>query len=186
MAPLITDAPVIVLAVWISSALPAGWLAALGVAGGCFALWLGADIWRRAGDDLPSGAGDAAPRDLLRGAFVNLLSPHPWLFWMTIGAPILIEAVRRQSLLGLSFLGGFYLCLVGLLALIAWLVARAGRRLGGVTTRRIVRACALLLVALGAWLIWHHGGRVLGERGEVPKAISPADVAWNEEAGHDE
>ena len=46
--------------------------------------------------------------DLLKGVVTNLLSPHPWLFWLTVGAPILVMAWSDNPASALAFLGGFY------------------------------------------------------------------------------
>ena len=32
---------------------------------------------------------------MARGAMVNALSPHPWLFWATVGGPTLIAAYNQ-------------------------------------------------------------------------------------------
>ena len=51
----------------------------------------------------------------------NLLSPHPWLFWLTVGAAILAKAIAQNWLVAAAFLFGFYLLLVGSKVLIALL-----------------------------------------------------------------
>ena len=33
--------------------------------------------------------------DLRRSALVNALSPHPWLFWITVGGPLLVDGISR-------------------------------------------------------------------------------------------
>ncbi|MBN2523178.1 MAG: LysE family transporter [Bacteroidales bacterium] len=53
------------------------------------------------------------PRSFQRGIVVNLLNPHPYLFWILVGAPILVNASRVSSFAIVLFLAGFYMMLVG-------------------------------------------------------------------------
>ena len=111
LSPLVTDVPVIVVAVVLASSLPEGALGVLAVAGGGFVIWLGVDALRAS--PAPAGAALCAAgprRDLLRGALTNALSPHPWMFWITVGAPILAGQGAGG---GALFLGAFYLVLIG-------------------------------------------------------------------------
>ena len=86
-----TDLPIIA-----ASILLVGWAASTGpllgvvaLAGSLFVLHLARETWSA---DLPADLGGSAPRSLLRGVAVNLLSPHPYLFWLTVGAPTVIAA----------------------------------------------------------------------------------------------
>jgi threonine/homoserine/homoserine lactone efflux protein len=68
-SPLVTDVPIIVLAVVLASSLPETALGALGIAGGCFVIWLGVEALRESPAPAEAAAGAASPqRDLLRGA----------------------------------------------------------------------------------------------------------------------
>lgn len=88
-SPLVTDIPIIVLAVVLAASLPETALGALGIVGGGFVIWLGLEALREL---------VASPqRDLLRGALTNALSPHPWVFWITVGAPILRSTGREAA-----------------------------------------------------------------------------------------
>ena len=40
---------------------------------------------------------DSGARDLLRGAMVNALSPHPWIFWLGVGAVKVVEVSVGQQ-----------------------------------------------------------------------------------------
>ena len=68
----------------------------------------------------------AAGVDLWQGALVNILSPHPWLFWITIGAPTLTQPGKAAQAT-LAFLLGFYALLLGGKITVAMAVA-GGRR----------------------------------------------------------
>ena len=150
-APLVTDIPIIVLALTLAATLPDAALGALGIAGGGFVLWLGVEALRET--PAPTAARTSAPaprRDVLQGALTNALSPHPWVFWITVGAPILGDHGAGGSAL---FLGAFYLLLIGTKVAIAGaLGAGRDRLLEGRGYAIVLRASALLLLATGLLL----------------------------------
>lgn len=92
--------------------------------------------------------------DLWRGVLVNALSPHPWIFWIGVGAPLLVASWRDAPGRGIAFLVGFYLLLVGSKVAIAWIVHRLGRRLDQAARVRLVVIGGVLLVIGGVVLMW--------------------------------
>jgi threonine/homoserine/homoserine lactone efflux protein len=154
--PLITDLPIIVVAVALATALPAEALAALGVAGGLFVAWLGVEALRDVPGPAEATAGvavapEAAAGALRRGALVNLLNPHPWIFWVAVGAPILGDASVPGAC---AFLVAFYAVLVGTkVAIAAALGAGRDRLLRGPGYRLALRTAGLLLLVAGIALI---------------------------------
>lgn len=159
LGPLVTDLPIIAVAVLLASALPDVALAALAVAGGVFLLWLGADALRDVPEVVEASAGAGAPGgSLRRGAVVNLLNPHPWVFWITVGVPILGDGSAADAVL---FLVPFYAMLVGAkLVVAAVLGAGRERLLRGAGYRWALRASGLLLLAAGIVLIVEGAGRL--------------------------
>jgi threonine/homoserine/homoserine lactone efflux protein len=150
-SPLLTDVPIIVLALVLASSLPEEALGALGIVGGAFVIWLGVEALRDSPAPTDAAIGAASPqRDLLRGALTNALSPHPWVFWLSVGAPILADQGPGGSAL---FLGAFYLLLIGSKVTIA-AVLHAGRErlIKGRGYTILLRASAALLLATGVLL----------------------------------
>jgi threonine/homoserine/homoserine lactone efflux protein len=150
-SPLVTDIPIIVLAVVLASSLPETALGALGIVGGVFVIWLGVEALRESPAPVEAAIGAARPqRDLVRGALTNALSPHPWVFWITVGAPILAEQKASGSAL---FLGAFYLVLIGSKVTIAGVLAAGRERLvQGRGYAIVLRASAVLLLGTGVLL----------------------------------
>jgi threonine/homoserine/homoserine lactone efflux protein len=122
-APLVTDVPIVALCVLVLQGLPDQVLAALSLAGAVFVGHLAVEALRPAA----ARPAAAAASDLRRGALVNVLSPHPWLFWITVGGPLLVEAAERSAALAAGFVAAFYVLLVGTKLTLAGLVA-LGRR----------------------------------------------------------
>lgn len=158
VAPLLTDAPIIALTVAVVSSVSDGLLRGLGVAGGIVVVMTGAWTLVTA-QRRTDAATDAQPgaADVVRGVLVNAFSPHPWIFWIGVGAPLLVAAWRDSPGLGGAFLVGFYALLVGSKVAIAWLVASSRHRLSDRLRERLVRTGGLLLVLGGLLLIWEAG-----------------------------
>lgn len=161
-APLITDVPIVILAttlVGAAAGVAAGLLGAISLAGAAFVGWLGWESIRTTG--IEAGRPDEAPRSWTRGAVVNALSPHPYLFWVTVGAPVLIRAAGESPLAAAAFLGGFYACLVGAKMILAIVAGRSGGRLRGGTYRGVMAVLGGLLL-LFAVRLGVEGLRLLG------------------------
>lgn len=155
LAPLLTDLPIILLSLWVLDRLPAGFLQAVGLLGGLFVIYLGVETWR----DIPKArldAPSAAPvrRDLGRGVLVNLLSPHPWLFWLTVGGPLVLRYADQGLTAAGAFLLGFYALLVGSKILLAGGMAGARHRLDDRIYRGLLLVGGTILVGLGLLLVW--------------------------------
>jgi len=155
LAPLITDAPIVALSVGAVSSVGEGVLRGLALAGGLIVAGLGvhtvAGSARSAFSPREAAAGR---RDLWRGIAVNLASPHPWIFWLSAGAPLLVAAWRRAPWLGAGFLVAFYGLLVGSKIVVAWGVALGRERLTPPWRRRLLVVGGLALVAGGVALVW--------------------------------
>ena len=155
MAPLLTDAPIVVLALLLLKDLPEAFLGGLTLLGGLFVVYLGVQGMRR---ENPAASAEetssAAAKDLWRGAVVNFLNPHPWVFWISVGAPTLVSGWRQDPVDAVGYLVGFYVCIVGSKILLAWIAARGGRFLRGPWFARTLKLCAVLLLFLGALLCY--------------------------------
>ena len=150
-SPLVTDVPIILVALLLAASLPEEVLGALGIAGGAFVVWLGIEALREDPAPAEAAAGAAAPqRDIMRGALTNALSPHPWVFWLTVGAPILAKGDATDAAL---FLAAFYLLLIGAKVVLALGVGAGRERLmQGRGYVLLLRASAVLLLATGVLL----------------------------------
>lgn len=161
LSPFITDLPIILLAVLLSNSLPVAALRWVGTAGALVVIWLGVEALRAARHAaLPGAEGaQAAPRrELWRGALVNALNPHPYLFWMAVGGPTLVRSWRISPWHTLAFIASFYGLLIGSKIAIAWLVSRQAGHLSVTWYRRILAGCGLLLFGMAAlllWQVWH-------------------------------
>lgn len=155
LAPLITDVPIVAVCLYLVSkaAQMDAALALVGLLGGIYVVYLG---WETLGATPPDADVEARVSHrtvLAEGALVNALSPHPYLFWLTVGGPLVIQASATQQAAGWWFIAVFYLCLVGSKAAIALLTARFSRLLRGRGYRWLLWSLGLSLMGLGGLLI---------------------------------
>lgn len=150
LAPLITDGPIMLVFLFFLGRIAAirPLLGAIAVAGVAYLLWLAWESWR-APRPSASDAG-VAPRSVLRGTLVNFLNPAPYLFWLTAGTPMLLQAWRHGALAAVAFVVVFFACLVGGKMSIALLLARSRDRVLGRWYTPVMRTLAVLLVAFAA------------------------------------
>jgi threonine/homoserine/homoserine lactone efflux protein len=162
VAPLLTDGPIVALAVLLVAVVAESHrelLGAISLAGATFVAFI---AWETVRSMPPGpGAAEAPSRAWTRGAIVNALSPHPYLFWTMVGAPQLILAWRAGPGEAAAFLAGFYACLIGAKAGVAALVGRSAGFLGGRAYRVVLVILGLLLAAF-AVLMAIEGIRMMG------------------------
>lgn len=166
IAPLLTDLPIIAITVLFFTALPPLLETLLTAGGALFVLYLAWEILRDGRTtrlaDVARVPGAAASADIWRGMMVNFLSPHPWLFWITVAAPLLTNAWQQSVWTAFGFLIGFYGLLVGSKKLLAVGITGGRRFLNDVWYRRLLLASGLLLVLFGVRLLWQAIAPVLG------------------------
>ena len=166
VAPLITDAPIIILMTFILGQLPAEALRLIQLGGGMLLLYI---AWGTYGqyraESLNAlamqrgGAGESGWRGiLLTGVLMNFLSPGPWLFWAIVNGPLLVRALDASAGHALAFLATFYG--VFLLGLGAWVfVFHHARRVRIKHLGYVILATVLLLLYFGLSLITAAFGR---------------------------
>jgi len=161
LAPLVGDIFVIACCLILLAQLPSVVFAMLSVGGGLYVLFLGWETFQT----LPIATVPTAEQagnvlhSLRRGLTVNLLNPHPYLFWLTVGGPLVMQSYT-QSAFGaiVAFLGGFYGCLVGSKMLLALLVHSGRARLHSRGYRLTLQISGGLLLVLGGMLVWEGIG----------------------------
>lgn len=152
-APLLSDLPIVLVSVLLVGQLPDRALDVLLAVGALFVVWLGINGFRSSGAGLDSAEAATGRQDVLHGALVNFVSPHPYLFWATVGAPILIRAWRTSPLDAFVFLAGFYFTLIGSKVVFAFLFSRA-RGLPPHWHVQLIRISSLLLVGVGVLMLY--------------------------------
>ena len=97
LAPLITDGPIIIAALWLLSQFKSIDLlaAAMSLLGGIYLLWLAAKMFRVR--DISLSEKLRSQGSLATAVKVNLLNPGPYLFWFTVGGSYIIRGTAFES-----------------------------------------------------------------------------------------
>jgi threonine/homoserine/homoserine lactone efflux protein len=160
-APFITDVPIILIATFVLTRLATfqSVLGLISLLGGLFVSYLAYESFRTS--RLDTSFQDAAPQSLSKGAIVNALNPHPYLFWLSVGAPMIIKAWAASPLTAAAFVTGFYACLTGSKIGLAVLVGKSRQLLMGRAYGYLMRVLGVLL-AIFAFLLFRDGLGLLG------------------------
>lgn len=161
VAPLISDLPVLIISFVLVSCLSGSdpVLGMISLAGAVLVLRMGISSIRTAGQ-IPQAPGQASA-SLMKGVLVNILSPHPYLFWITVGAPLASKAWQIHPGGAIGFVAGFYLLLVGSKLSLAFVVARTRNFLTGAAYVRTMRVLGLILCGF-AWGLAREGAGLMG------------------------
>jgi threonine/homoserine/homoserine lactone efflux protein len=154
LSPLLTDAPIIALCLLVINALPSSFANLLGLLGGAFVIYLGLEGIKAARHaNLEQPAPVKQSQDFLRGALVNILSPHPWLFWLGVGAPTLHNAYQLGILRAGGFLIGFFVLLIGMKISLAFLISSSKKFLTQKTYQAALYFSSALMFGAGFVLL---------------------------------
>ncbi len=164
IAPVVSDLPIILLTFFLLSRLTNvhGVLGVLSLAGGLFILYLGFEGIRTTGMELPLP--EVKTKSLTKGVLTNVLSPYPYLFWLSVGAPLIVKAFDQGINAVLAFILGFYVCLVGSKILLAILVGRSRSLLHSKGYIYTMRFLGIVLCVL-AFVLFRDGIKFLQQAG---------------------
>ena len=153
IAPLITDIPIVLLTIFILSRM-ADFDMVIGIIsilGGVFIAYLGYDSIKSKGIEIEIQ--DLKLKSIRKGIIVNFLSPHPYIFWLMVGAPITIRAYQASPIAAFAFIIAFYVLLVGSKISIALVVDRSRAFLKNKVFIWTLRILGLVLLILAILLI---------------------------------
>jgi threonine/homoserine/homoserine lactone efflux protein len=146
IAPLITDIPIIVISLLVLNRLAnvKAILGGISIFGGLFILYLGYESLKTKGVELDLSA--PGSNSFRKGVITNALNPHPYVFYMTVGAPIIFKGINQNILAALLFVGTFIFFLVGSKVLLAMVVERSRSFLKGSVYIWVMRILGILLL----------------------------------------
>lgn len=164
-APVVSDLIIVAGVLLLLDQLPPFALPVLAVAGGLFLLWTG--VQTILDSRTATLAGTAAERNqagrraLWQAGLLNLLSPHPWLFWATVLGPLTVRSWRDSPAGAVALVLGFYVAIVGAKVVLAVLVAGGRRWLTDTAYRRLLVGAGVLLLVVGALVLVEFLPRLL-------------------------
>ena len=137
--PLLTDAPIVLASGLLFTQFTNMnmLLGGISIVGSIFLLNLGIKSIRAANSEFQ----DYTPRPLLLKEIMiaNLANPNPYLFWFTVGAPLMVRS--------------FYLGLVGVKLILAIVAGKSRDFLHGLLYRRTMQLLSLMLMGFAVFLM---------------------------------
>jgi len=146
MAPLITDFPIIALAFLVFTRISElnVLMSLISFLGGIFLIYLGYECFKTKGLDVDNQKNKH--KSLLKGVIVNILNPHPYLFWITVGTPIALKAYQLSLTAAVLYFLSFYSLLIGSKIIVALVVDRTKTFISGSLYIWIMRILGFSLV----------------------------------------
>jgi len=144
-APLFSDLPIVLISLFLISRfsdtrLVLGVIALLG---GFYLLCLGYENITFKGAEIP--VEKAQPQSLKKGVIANFVNPNPYIFWVTIGAPMVMTASAHGYLAPASFIVAMYVFMIGSKITIATVVGKSKRFLSSTFYQYLIRILGLVL-----------------------------------------
>jgi len=155
-APLISDGPIITIALFLLMQMPAWLSRGLNIAGGLFILflaWKAYEQWKNFSLAERVEASDGK-KNIIKAALMNALSPIPYIYWSFVTGPILLSGWRENPAYGVSFLAAFYVTMIGTLIGILAFFGTA-QKLGGRVSRILLGVSVLALTIFGLLQLWY-------------------------------
>jgi len=155
-SPLITDAPIIAAAYYFSSIFKDSsyFISFISILGGAYLLHLGVSSFKTM-DVRKSGEKDLGS-SLKKGTIANFLNPSPYIFWITVGIPILSESHKNSMESALCFILFFYVLLVGTKVILAFFCSKFRNYLNSTVYTIVMKATGVLLICY-AFLFFKEG-----------------------------
>ena len=151
--PLLTDAPIVLASSLLFTQITNmnTLLGVISIIGSIFLLHIGIKSLLAANSEYL----DYTPRPLLLREIMiaNLTNPNPYLFWFTVGAPIMVRSFQHNLSTGFSFLVSFYLGLVGIKLILAIAAGKSRNFLQGFLYRSIMQLLSLMLICFAIYLM---------------------------------
>jgi threonine/homoserine/homoserine lactone efflux protein len=146
ISPLITDLPIILIALFIFNRLSQFDIvfAIISFVGGAFLAYLGFESLKTKALNLEIQ--DSKSGSIKKGIIANFLNPSPYLFWATVGTPLVFKAFEISLIASILFLASFYVMLIGSKITIAILVARSKVFIGQKSYITLMRLLGIVLL----------------------------------------
>jgi threonine/homoserine/homoserine lactone efflux protein len=161
LAPLLTDTPIVItILILVAKIASISFIAGIiSLCGGLFLIYLGVESIRFQADSLQLS--QAVPRSLLKGIITNFLNPSPYIFWFTIGAPIILKASVEDISHAIAFLGGMYGCLVSSKIVVALLLDHSRALLSSTAYTWTIRGLGIILLFFAVYFFWEGAVKIL-------------------------
>ncbi len=153
VSPLITDLPIILSVLFVLSHLTSSnfIIGIIAFFGAAYLIYSGIESLKIKKDSVEF---DVEKKDALKkGIIVNFGNPHPYIFWISIGGPIILKSLNTHVSATILFIIGFYIFLVGSKAVVAMIVERSKSFINSEYYFSIIRALGIAQIIFGLTFI---------------------------------
>lgn len=153
VSPLISDSTVAVLALVVLSNLAQNALiiGVISLLGAGYLIYLAWDNLRVKTTILEAGSAEKGA--LKRALVTNFLNPHVYVFWFSVGAPIILRSLAVHGSATVLYLVGFFALLIGSMVSIAYVVHKSKAFIGGKYYVYLIRALGVVLILFAILLV---------------------------------
>jgi len=157
LVPIISDLPIVLLTLYVVARLSdiGLFVGGIALAGALYLIFLAFESLRFAGSTL--NLAEPKLQSLKKGIIINFLNPNPYIFWLTIGAPMVIRGMDFSWLAPALFIFAMYLCLVGSKIIVAIMVGKSNLFLKHKAYIYTIRFLGLVLLAFAVSFILKAG-----------------------------
>ncbi|MCQ1534783.1 LysE family translocator [Methanosarcina sp. KYL-1] len=153
ISPLITDLPIILSVLFVLSHLT-GYNSTIGIIaffGASYLIYSGIESLKIKKDSVEL---NLEKKDALKkGVIVNFGNPHPYIFWLSIGGPIIFKSLNTHVWATILFVAGFYIFLVGSKVIVALIVERSKSFINSKYYFSIIRTLGIAQIVFGLTFI---------------------------------
>lgn len=153
VSPLITDLPIVLAVLFVLSHLTSSdlFIGIIAFFGASYLIYSGVESFKIKKKSLELNAEKNGA--LKKGIIVNFSNPHPYIFWLSIGGPIIFKSLSIHVWATIFFITGFYLLLVGSKVIVALIVEKSKHFVNSKYYLSIVRALGIAQIIFGLTFI---------------------------------
>jgi threonine/homoserine/homoserine lactone efflux protein len=161
-APLVSDAPIALVSIFLLQVLPSSFRSWLQLAGGITLLYFAWSTIRNSRREATPSDNDpsSTPKTIGQAALINLLNPNPYLGWSLVMGPAVISAWEVSPGMALALLLSFYITMISISLLIIYLMGQALLISPG-ARRTLSLVSGTLLAGLGVYFLAQAGTDLL-------------------------
>ncbi|KKH95424.1 lysine transporter LysE [Methanosarcina sp. 1.H.T.1A.1] len=153
ISPLITDLPIILSVLFVLSHLT-GYNSIIGIIallGASYLIHSGIESLKIKKDSVEL---NLEKKDALKkGVIVNFGNPHPYIFWISIGGPLILKSLNTHIWATILFIAGFYSLLVGSKVIVALIVEKSKSFINSKYYFSIIRVLGIAQIVFGLTFI---------------------------------
>lgn len=153
VSPLITDLPIILAVLFVLSHLSSSdlFIGIIAFFGASYLIYSGTESLKIKKDSVEL---NVEKKDALKkGVIVNFGNPHPYIFWLSIGGPIIFKSLGVHIWATVLFIAGFYLLLIGSKVIVVLIVEKSKYFINSKYYFSIVRALGIAQIIFGLTFI---------------------------------